>query len=72
MLQSWWLFVITSLIFVGVSLVTPEPDYDEIDPYTLDHPMQFLTEGKVDGITDPRILSGILMTIMTGLYLFFN
>lgn len=71
MLQSWWLFVTTSVIFVGVSLMTPRPDPSKIEGLTLDSPLSFL-KGEVNGVTDPRILSVILMLVMLGLYFIFN
>jgi SSS family solute:Na+ symporter len=72
MLQSFLLFVIISFIFVAVSLATPPPRESQIRDLTLESPLAFLTKGKISGLTDPRILSAILMMVMIILYLIFN
>ena len=72
MLQSWWLFVIISVIYVVTSLLTPKPPLEKIENLTLESPLAFLTKGRITGISDPRILSGILLSIMIGLYIIFN
>ena len=72
MLQSFFLFVIISGIFVGMSMATPHPREDQIRELTLESPLAFITKGKVTGITDPRILSAILLSVMVILYFIFN
>jgi len=72
MMQGWWLFVFLSSLFVVVSLLTPKPDFEKIKDYTMDRPLNFLLKGKVTGITDPRILSLILVIIMIILYSIFS
>ncbi len=72
MLQSWWLFVIISVIYVVTSLLTPKPPLEKIENLTLESPLAFLTKGRITGISDPRILSGILLSIMIGLYIIFS
>jgi SSS family solute:Na+ symporter len=72
MMQGWWLFVFLSFLFVVVSFLTPAPDYEKIKDYTMDKPLNFLLKGKVTGITDPRILSLILVLIMIVLYAIFS
>ncbi len=72
MMQCWWLFVIIGIIYIVISLMTPPPRRDQIDNYTLKNPLSFLTDGKITGITDPRILSLILVTIMIMLYIIFK
>lgn len=71
MLQSFLLFVISSLIFIGVSLATGPPPAEKIATTTLDSPLAFL-KGRVTGIGDPRILSLILIAILIGLYIIFK
>ena len=71
MLQSFLLFVISSGIFVGVSLATAPPPQEKIATTTLESPLAFL-KGKITGISDPRILSLILMAILVGLYIVFD
>ncbi len=72
MMQSFWLFVIISIIFVLVSLVTPKPAPEKIENLTFKKPLSFLLEGKVTGISDPRILSAILVAVMICLYIIFS
>jgi SSS family solute:Na+ symporter len=72
MMQCWWLFVIIGIIYIIVSLMTPPPSREQTENYTLKKPLSFLTDGKVTGITDPRILSLILVVIMIGLYIIFK
>ena len=72
MMQGWWLFVFLSFLFVLISYLTPEPDYEKIKDYTMDKPLNFLLKEKVTGITDPRILSLILVVIMVILYAVFS
>jgi len=72
MMQAFWLFVIISIIYFGVSYLTPKPPLEKIRDLTLESPLAFLTKGKVKGITDPRILSAILLSIMVVLYFIFN
>ncbi len=72
MMQGWWLFVILSVLYFAVSSVTPKPRPDQLDQLTLDNPLSFLTKGKITGISDPRILSGILVVIMIILYSIFS
>jgi SSS family solute:Na+ symporter len=72
MMQCWWLFVIISVIYYAVSLLTPKPSPEQIDDFTLSKPFAFITEGKVTGISDPRILSAILVVVMVILYTIFS
>ena len=72
MMQGWWLFVILSIIYFTVSYLTPKPRPDQIDLFTLDNPLSFITKGKITGISDPRVLSGILVVIMIILYSIFS
>ena len=39
---------------------------------TFKYDLDFLTKGKITGITDPRILAAILLSIMVVLYVIFN
>ena len=71
MLQSFLLFVISSVIFVVVSLATAPPPQEKIATTTLESPLAFL-KGKITGVTDPRILSLILMAILVVLYIIFE
>ncbi len=72
MMQSWWLFVLCVVIYVIISYITPRPLPEQVDKFTLDRPMAFVTKGKITGISDPRILAGILLMIMILLYYLFR
>jgi len=72
MMQGWWLFVILTIIYFGVSFLTPKPRKEQIEGLTLDKPFSFITKGKITGVTDPRILSLILIVIMIILYFTFS
>ena len=72
MMQAWWLFVICSVLFVVVSLMTPKPALQNIEGLTWDNPIHVITKGKISGISDPRILAGGLFLLMAILYYFLN
>ena len=71
MLQAWWLFVILSLVFVTVSLLTPRPDPARVGQYCWTSPLAVLKEGRLSGWSDPRILSVVLLLVMAVLYTIF-
>jgi len=68
MMQAWWLFVGTSIIYVLTSLVTPAPDFKKIESYTLSSPLAFLKKEEGQQFNVPLLLSGILLLIMIILY----
>ncbi len=68
MMQAWWLFVCSSIIYVVVSLLTPRPDYSKIESCTLSSPLAFLKNEEGEIRNTPLILSGILMLVMILLY----
>jgi SSS family solute:Na+ symporter len=71
MMQAWWLFVICSIIYFTISRFTPSPSAEVIENYTWESPLAVLNKGKIKGITDPRILAGILLITMIILYIIF-
>ncbi|UCE40089.1 MAG: sodium:solute symporter [Candidatus Aminicenantes bacterium] len=68
MMQAWWMFCLCSLLFIIVSLMTPEPDPKSIQGLTWDKPIRVLAQGKIKKIGDPRLLAGFLLAIMIVLY----
>ncbi len=72
MMQAWWLFCICCVIYYIVSYLTPKPDPSAIAECTWDSPLSVITTGKIRGITDIRILAGILLAVMTVLYFIFG
>ncbi|MBW1902849.1 MAG: sodium:solute symporter [Deltaproteobacteria bacterium] len=68
MMQAWWMFCICSVIFVIVSLLTPAPDPKQIEGLTWKNPLQVITQGKIKGFLDPRVIAGLLLLLMVFLY----
>lgn len=54
-------------IYIVTSLLTPRMDPVLVSQVCWDHPLSFL-RGRVTGISDPRIVSLILMVLVGGLY----
>jgi SSS family solute:Na+ symporter len=57
------------LIYVLVSLATPAMEQKAIAKVCWDHPLQFL-KGRIDGGSDPRVVSFILFLVVLTLYWF--
>jgi len=60
------------VIYVVVSLLTPKPAEVQLKNLCWDKPLQAITQGKISGITDPRIMAAILFGIMLILYAIFH
>ena len=71
LLQAWILFVVCSVVFVVVSLLTPPPTRECLDRYCWRSPLAVVTEGRISGLTDPRVLSLLLILVMVGCYSLF-
>lgn len=69
MMQAWWLFILSSLIYIITSLLTPPPDYKKIESCTLSSPLSFLRKDKDEKLNTPLILSVILIFLMILLYI---
>jgi SSS family solute:Na+ symporter len=72
MMQAWWLFCICCVIYYMVSYLTPKPDPAIIAECTWKTPLSVITEGKLKGFADVRILAGILLLVMVILYVIFG
>jgi SSS family solute:Na+ symporter len=57
-------------VYVVVSLLTPAPTPDELKQMGWEPPLRSITSGKITGITDPRLMAGVLFVIMIVLYCF--
>jgi SSS family solute:Na+ symporter len=68
MMQAWWMFCICSVIYVVVSLITPPPDPEKIEDLTWKNPLQVISEGKIKGLMDHRVIAGLLLLLMVVLY----
>ncbi|MDI6698923.1 MAG: sodium:solute symporter [Candidatus Saccharicenans sp.] len=72
MMQAWWMFVICSLIFMTVSLLTPKPEAAKIEGITWKNPREILMGKPLAGFSDPKILAGLLFVLMAILYFIFR
>ena len=72
LMQAWWNFCLCSLVLVVVSLLTPRPDPAVVDNLTWPHPLQVVFHGKLEGVTDPRVLAAILTAVLVVLYVNFR
>ena len=69
MMQAWWLFVCSCVIYVVASLATPPPDFEKIKNCTLSSPLAFLKKEEGERFNTPLILTSILVFLMTILYI---
>jgi SSS family solute:Na+ symporter len=72
MMAGLFLFAMCLIVFITVSLFTPKPSPDQLKNLCWDKPLQAITQGKVKGLTDPRVMAGILVVIMFVLYMIFK
>jgi SSS family solute:Na+ symporter len=72
MMQAWWMFCLCSVIFFIVSLLTPRPDPEKVAALTWRSPAAVLAHGRIQGLGDPRILAGGLLTLLAILYMIFH
>ncbi len=72
MMQAWWSFVICSVFFVTVSLLTPPPRRENVDGLTWQNPLAVIAGEKVAGAADPRVLAGLLLATLAVLYYVFR
>ncbi len=68
MLAGGVIFVMCILVYIIVSFSTPAPTPEKLENLTWKHPLEFILYGKITGITDPRIMAGILFGLMIVLY----
>ena len=72
MLQAAYMFVVWSVLYVVVSLLTPAPPPEQVENTTWPNPLAVIFHGKLTGLTDPRLLSLGLLVMMIGLYYWFR
>ena len=68
MLAGAIFFGICVVIYVIVSLLTPRPTEAQLKNLCWEHPLESILSGAVKGVTDPRIMAGILFVVMIVLY----
>ncbi len=71
MLQAWWLFVICSILFVLVSLITAPPPCECVERYCWSNPLAMIAGRPFRGLFDPRVLSLLLLVLLGVCYYIF-
>lgn len=71
LMQAWWSFVACSIVFVSVSLLTPPPPPEKVEGLTWEHPLDAITKGRIEGLSDTRVLGGLLLLLLAILYWIF-
>jgi SSS family solute:Na+ symporter len=65
---GWYLFLMSSVVYVVVSLLTPAPDWKQLKDLCWTRPLDAV-RGKLEGtLTDPRVMAAILFILMGVLY----
>jgi SSS family solute:Na+ symporter len=57
------------VVYIIVSLMTPAPSREKLENLVWKHPLEFIMFGKIKGITDPRVMAGMLFALMIVLYI---
>lgn len=71
LMQAWWLFVVCCFVYSVISLLSPPPDDAKIKGLYFETPLKFV-EGDLQGVSDPRLLSILLILTMGALYYLFQ
>jgi SSS family solute:Na+ symporter len=72
MLVGGIFFAACFLLYIIVSLCTTAPKSEQLKDLVWQQPLEFLTSGKIKGVTDPRIMALILLVLMIILYRVFG
>jgi SSS family solute:Na+ symporter len=72
LMQAWWMFCICSVLYVAVSYATPTPAAELVDGLTWNRPLAIITEGRVTGLSDVRVVAAILIATVCVLYFIFR
>lgn len=65
---GWYLFLLSSMLYIVVSLLTPAPERVKTDGLCWDRPLDALRGPLEAKFTDPRIMAGALLIVMVVLY----
>jgi SSS family solute:Na+ symporter len=69
MLVGPLLMMFCAVIYVATSLLTPAMNPEEVSKVCWDHPLAFL-KGRISGLSDPRVATGVLFIVVGLLYFF--
>jgi SSS family solute:Na+ symporter len=72
LMQAWWMFCICSVVFVAVSFCTPAPSAESIEGLTWSNPMAVIFQEPLRTAGDPRLIAGLLLAVMSVLYILFR
>jgi SSS family solute:Na+ symporter len=72
MMAGLILLLLCVIVYVSVSLATTPPPTAKLENLTWDRPWKAITEGRLRGVTDPRIMAAALFVIMVVLYAVFH
>jgi len=68
MMMGLILLAMCIIVYVIVSLNTPAPTVEELKEMGWQSPLRSITSTKITGITDPRVVAGLLFVVMIILY----
>ncbi|NIS50128.1 MAG: hypothetical protein GWN67_03105, partial [Phycisphaerae bacterium] len=68
MMAGLILLCICIVVYVVTSLLTPAPTAEELDKMGWKSPFHAITSAEFTGITDPRLMAGMLFVVMIVLY----
>ena len=72
MMAGLILLLFCVFVYVTVSLATTPPPASQLENLCWERPWKAITEGKLRGVTDPRIMAAVLLIIMVILYAIFH
>jgi SSS family solute:Na+ symporter len=72
MMQAWYSFCLCSALYIAISLLTPPPRPEQIEGLTWEHPLAVITQSRAMSISDPRLISLILLVTIAVLYYIFR
>jgi len=55
-----------------VSLITPAPPAEQVENTTWPNPLVVIFQGRLAGLSDARLLAGLLLVLMVVLYYIFR
>ena len=65
---GWYLFLLSSILYIGVSLMTPAPERVKTEGLCWNRPWDALRGPLTAKFTDPRIMAAVLLVVMVFLY----